>query len=461
MRRPIALSLLSAAIILAQTAESLVVVTIPEYTVQELGGLHYITLTGGEQLMIEGEPLLPFYPATISFSKGCYIQNVELIDKSGRELRTGIRLPQVVITLDTTDTPGAPVAARTDGFYPGKDFDWSVWANRRGGTDLVISIYPFQFNSQTTELVFHKNFRFRVHYARTGITSRGLQADQPVFGLGERVSLHLNLTNTGQAQDITVATAVTGAVNTELGERRFRILSGDTSLLIDWQPAAGTYGDCQVCTRVLDNTNSTILTECTPIRLGNPELELIDFSAQPQFFRIGDTVRFSLQLRNTGSWPLSGSCTFRILKGNAVIFDTLCPYSGLTPGSTATVNARWHTARATQSALYHALAYASFAGTTTSHSSLELSTDRPPQPLFEPVPAEPRAGEPVEFDASGSTDPDGTIAEYRWDFGDGGTGTGVRTRHTFQLPGSYLVTLTAIDNEGRQATLTRTVTAGD
>ena len=28
------------------------------------------------------------------------------------------------------------------------------------------------------------------------------------------------------------------------------------------------------------------------------------------------------------------------------------------------------------------------------------------------------------FDATGSTDPDGTIAGYAWDFGDGATGTG-------------------------------------
>jgi hypothetical protein len=41
-------------------------------------------------------------------------------------------------------------------------------------------------------------------------------------------------------------------------------------------------------------------------------------------------------------------------------------------------------------------------------------------------------GNPVTFDGSGSVDPDGTIVSYDWDFGDGGTGTGVsptRWRH--------------------------------
>ncbi|MDD2467508.1 MAG: PKD domain-containing protein [Desulfobulbus sp.] len=49
------------------------------------------------------------------------------------------------------------------------------------------------------------------------------------------------------------------------------------------------------------------------------------------------------------------------------------------------------------------------------------------------------------FDASGSTDPDGTITAYQWDFGNGVVGTGV-TASTSYTPGIYPVTLTVIDN---------------
>lgn len=65
------------------------------------------------------------------------------------------------------------------------------------------------------------------------------------------------------------------------------------------------------------------------------------------------------------------------------------------------------------------------------------------------------------FDGSGSSDPDGTISEYRWDFGDGRTGTGVRPSHTYDKAGTYSVILTVIDNDGNKADVTKQVTAGE
>ena len=61
-------------------------------------------------------------------------------------------------------------------------------------------------------------------------------------------------------------------------------------------------------------------------------------------------------------------------------------------------------------------------------------------------------------DASGSSDTaPGTIASYAWDFGDGSTGTGVSTTHTYQTGGAKTITLRVTDNQGLQsAPATRT-----
>jgi PKD repeat protein len=51
------------------------------------------------------------------------------------------------------------------------------------------------------------------------------------------------------------------------------------------------------------------------------------------------------------------------------------------------------------------------------------------------------------FDGPGSSDPDGTIVNYNWDFNDGNNGSGVTTSHTYAAAGSYTVTLTVTDDD--------------
>jgi PKD repeat protein len=62
--------------------------------------------------------------------------------------------------------------------------------------------------------------------------------------------------------------------------------------------------------------------------------------------------------------------------------------------------------------------------------------------------ASPTNGHTVTFDASGSSDTDGTIVSYAWNFGDGHTGTGASLSHTFSFGGTFTVSLTVTDNGG-------------
>ena len=64
----------------------------------------------------------------------------------------------------------------------------------------------------------------------------------------------------------------------------------------------------------------------------------------------------------------------------------------------------------------------------------------------------------ASFDGSGSSDPDGAIASYAWDFGDGSTGTGVAPQHTYTNPGTFVVRLTVTDGTGSTASATGSVT---
>jgi PKD repeat protein len=58
----------------------------------------------------------------------------------------------------------------------------------------------------------------------------------------------------------------------------------------------------------------------------------------------------------------------------------------------------------------------------------------------------------LDFDGSGSFDPDGDITAYNWNFGDGTTATGSAVTHGYVGPGTFTVRLTVTDNSGRSAT---------
>ena len=65
----------------------------------------------------------------------------------------------------------------------------------------------------------------------------------------------------------------------------------------------------------------------------------------------------------------------------------------------------------------------------------------------------------LNVDATASTDSDGTITSYAWNFGDERTATGATATHSYAAAGSYPVTLTVTDNSGASTSSRRTVTA--
>jgi PKD repeat protein len=82
-----------------------------------------------------------------------------------------------------------------------------------------------------------------------------------------------------------------------------------------------------------------------------------------------------------------------------------------------------------------------------------------PRADFSFTPANPRPGQNVQF-LDNSSDPDGKIVKWSWDFGDGGTSSVQSPSHKYSKAGTYMVKLTVTDNDGLSATATKQITVG-
>ncbi|MFN8255823.1 MAG: PKD domain-containing protein [Bacteroidales bacterium] len=89
--------------------------------------------------------------------------------------------------------------------------------------------------------------------------------------------------------------------------------------------------------------------------------------------------------------------------------------------------------------------------TSTSSTTATITTNNPvnnPPVAFSNGPYSGSINNSISFSSAGSTDNDGTIVNYLWNFGDGSTSSSANPSHTFATEGTYSVSLTVTDDDG-------------
>ena len=87
-----------------------------------------------------------------------------------------------------------------------------------------------------------------------------------------------------------------------------------------------------------------------------------------------------------------------------------------------------------------------------------VTTNKPPTAVATATATSGIAPLAVTFDGSASTDTDGTISSYVWNFGDGSSATGKTVTHTFLNEATLIATLQVTDNKGAKNTTNITIT---
>lgn len=244
----LALSLTLSASSLAYGAEpqSVLEVTVPDYEVDTIAGLDYVDIPGGHILLVDGKPRIPYYAVSVDYPKGRRVQEVTLAERAGLVTATGLKLPTVVMEPLSSSGSDLPPDGN-EGWYPEEDYRWRVWENPNGSTTLVIVMYPFYYNAETTDVRFYKNYRFDIEYIVSSVAITSLTTARDIYEPGDKVSIDIRLSNSGEAQDVIVSLVLKQYGSNEtvdsLPLRSLKSLVGDASFTAEWDSGGAAPGN--------------------------------------------------------------------------------------------------------------------------------------------------------------------------------------------------------------------------
>ena len=254
--------------------------------------------------------------------------------------------------------------------------------------------------------------------------------DYGIINAGSTSSFDFTVSNTGDADlHITGATSPSGSFSAVFGSSTVAA-GGSTSMTVTYAPSTGT-NESSTVTVHSDASNGNFTVNVSGQGNVAPTLEPIGNKSANAFVRlnfftpatddadqIGDALTYSISEAippgatydsNTGEFdwtPMpsdagSYSLTFCVSDGHANDCETIV---------------------------------------------ITVSADNAPPVADAGGPYSGGVGQAIQFDGTGSSDPDGGNLTYAWDFGDGNTGSGATPTHTYTVANNYIVTLTVTDD---------------
>jgi hypothetical protein len=349
------------------------------YTVTRTQGLDWVEIPGGRLPTGPGEPWLPYTVTSLPVPAGSRVQEVALLERTGLVTDTGLILPMSPLTPTACACILEPYAGTGVGWLPEEEFTWETIDNADGSSSLVITTYPFHYNAQTTASHFYQHYTFEIGTISTPMTLTGLTTDLPEYPPGEPVGIEVRLQNGDPPQDAILSTLIRRSGSQEivagLPLESLNGLSGPASFSFHWDSSGFEPGYYEVEVTLRDPGGRLLDTESERFRLGTVSGEIIELTASPTRFEIGEPIDLALVFRNSGSVPLSGTAHVLVVDaigGLAAEFGH--EIADLGAGQTVTLPDTWDTTGFPEGT-YRVLGTVAYDSTSTPPASVQVSTE--------------------------------------------------------------------------------------
>lgn len=252
-------------------------VYIPDYEVfVGEDGLDYISIPGGSTWLGEGEYQVPYWKTAYTYPAGQRVQSVALTAQAGLVVTSGLHIPTATLATDCgCAAPARAVVVTDTGWVPDvpQPYRWTTFENADGSTTLELLIYPFYYNPATTDARFYKEFSFEVETVSSTVEIESLRTDKATYSMGDTVSIHSLLNNTGDAQDVIVSAIIKSLSDETVAGLPLRMLRAftETALVsLEWNSSGFAPGAYYVELELRDSAGNILDSEIQEFQLSAP-----------------------------------------------------------------------------------------------------------------------------------------------------------------------------------------------
>ncbi|MHC4213134.1 MAG: C25 family cysteine peptidase [Planctomycetota bacterium] len=287
-------------------------INVPNYDVDSSGGYDYVRIPDGDALLVPDMPEVPTYTVTIDFPPGYKVQDVTMTECGAETSGVGLNLPIVDLAVRQQQggTQGQQPPSGPD-WYPDRAFDWETISEPNDHTCLVVTVYPFYYNSKTTQHMFYQSYDFDIDYITSDVTIKSLRCDKNTYSPGDTATIGAYLLNSSQQPANIIAEAI---ITTASGKPVYgwpiRLLKNVQGLAsCSWSADTNdTDPNEYIASLTLKDPTGTVLDSAScNFRIGRALAQITNHSVNPECFTADNNVIISSTLTNTGDIPLTGT----------------------------------------------------------------------------------------------------------------------------------------------------------
>ncbi len=338
----------------------LVFIELSDFEVDTIENTDFVEIPGGRTLLETNQYQVPIYTETILIPDGYSVQGVQLINRSELVMSRGLQLPvtrnEIDIAQDNSSKLAMPVISG-NGWYPQKVYEWEVFNNANGSSTLIITVYPFLYNTKTSEVRYYKNFQFGIDFilSSVSITEVHLPGE---FDFGEVAEAEVELENSGNINTNVILSAVIESYQDSriidgLQLQTLTLRPGNATTTFSFDTSGLPAGYHKLTINIEDASGQLLDTANVRFKVGVSDVQISEFSVIPQIYKIGHNVKIEMSYRNTGSVNIDGTVNI-VIKNEAggIIMEYYENISGLTPAAESIFEAVWSTVGIDQGRYY-------------------------------------------------------------------------------------------------------------